>query len=112
MEARSNRIIAEFNKLIAEFMGYKLLPCNNGKAWESPHQKAVDDIFKIHGRLWKKDDPFYKWDSSWDWLIPVIEKIESRGFPTTIWIEGVSIESAETGKNISLQNLETCHELP
>ncbi|MHA2218076.1 MAG: hypothetical protein ACXACY_19245 [Candidatus Hodarchaeales archaeon] len=47
---------------------------------------------------------------SWDLLIPVVEKIETLGYPVTIWIEGVSIESASSGKNITIQNLETCKE--
>jgi len=50
----------------------------------------------------------YKAD--WNALMEVVEKIESLGFPVTIYIEGVYIESAETGKDICRMNLETCHE--
>ncbi len=45
----TNQII-ESNKLIAEFMGYK-----------------------IKGGLWGEQP---KYNSSWDWLMPVVEKIE------------------------------------
>jgi len=60
------------NKLIAEFMGYKLAKCNNGLAWESPYKKSVEDTFELHGRLWRENDSYYKFHTSWDWLMPVI----------------------------------------
>jgi len=63
------------NKLIAEFMGYKLAKCNNGLAWESPYKKSVEDTFELHGRLWRENDSYYKFHTSWDWLMPVISKI-------------------------------------
>lgn len=64
------------NKLIAEFMGYKLGRCSNGFAWESPHRKWIDDVFRIHGRLWREDDTKYCWHSDWNWLMEVVEKIQ------------------------------------
>jgi len=62
------------NKLIAEFMGYKLAKCNNGLAWESPYKKSVEDTFELHGRLWRENDSYYKFHKSWDWLMPVVRK--------------------------------------
>ena len=62
------------NKLIAEFMGYKLAKCNNGLAWESPYKKSVEDTFELHGRLWRENDSYYKFHTSWDWLMPVVQK--------------------------------------
>lgn len=75
--------ITDSNKLITEFMGYKLARCSNGKAWESPFQKAVDDVFKIHGRLFHPvTSPYYntsnsylKFNESLDWLKHVINKV-------------------------------------
>ena len=72
------------NKLIAEFMGYKLAKCNNGLAWESPYKKSVEDTFELHGRLWRENDSYYKFHTSWDWLMPVIENIESLGYEVQI----------------------------
>lgn len=46
------------NKLIAEFMGVD--------------QVDIDYAFNEHGQL--------KYHLSWDWLMPVIEKIESLGY--------------------------------
>tara|TARA_R110000787_G_scaffold260691_1_gene365946 strand:+ start:468 stop:803 length:336 start_codon:yes stop_codon:yes gene_type:complete len=67
------------NKLIAEFMGYKLTKCNRGQAWERPTLSSIHDNYKLHGRLWVENDSYYKWGISWDWLMPVIEKIENDG---------------------------------
>lgn len=65
--------IIEGNKLIAEFMGYDGVDCPNCKHTRdcnwlqcglTPHEK--DEQLKYH--------------SSWDWLMHVVEKIESLGF--------------------------------
>ncbi len=69
------------NKLIAEFMGYKLVKCNDGQAWESPHEKDIDDIFNLHGRLWRENEFYYKWETSWDWLMPVYFQIQNTIAP-------------------------------
>lgn len=61
------------NKLIAEFMGYKLMPCNSGKAWDIGKSiPTKDHLFPIQGVLHTgKELKFHK---SWDWLKPVIDK--------------------------------------
>ena len=54
----------ENNKLIAEFMGYS-----------QPHPKYPTTTY-----WYKKDFPpltVLLWDTSWDWLMEVVEKIES-----------------------------------
>ena len=54
----------EDNKLIAEFMGYS-----------QPHPKYPTTTY-----WYKKDFPpltVLLWDTSWDWLMEVVEKIES-----------------------------------
>ena len=66
----------ESNKLIAEFMGWEniCLKTKSRKLMVSP----------IHGHF---DDNFPNnliFHSSWDWLIPVIEKIESLGYDCSI----------------------------
>lgn len=71
----------ENNKIIAEFMGYKLANCSNGMAWENTlSKKSQDDKFKLHGRLWRENDTYYKWNSDWNWLMEVVEKIESLDY--------------------------------
>ena len=64
------------NKIVTEFLGYRLVSCNNGVAWENTlSNKAIDDIFSIHGRLYTERSNYMKFDSSWDWLMPVLKKI-------------------------------------
>ena len=68
----------ENNKLIAEFMGYKLAKLYIGLAWESPYKNSVEDTFELHGRLWRENDSYYKFHTSWDWLMPVVMKISRK----------------------------------
>jgi hypothetical protein len=53
----------ENNKLIAEFMG---------KKW---HKEFFKDVCII-----SPSNISYKFHTSWDWLMPVVEKIESLGY--------------------------------
>ena len=52
----------ESNKLIAEFMG---LETSNGLVFQDANTKEFHSI---------------KYHESWDWLMPVVEKIESLGY--------------------------------
>lgn len=67
--------IEEGNKLIAEFMGgkikNKLVTFNGG--WDD------SDLSFISG---------LKYHTSWDWLMPVVEKIEKSKTPTWVKIYG------------------------
>lgn len=63
--------ILEGNKLIAEFMGVKYN--HSLKQW---HYSAGE---------WYEE---LKYDYSWDWLMPVVEKINTMGF--TVTIKGVA----------------------
>jgi len=66
------------NKLIAEFMGLAYCTRYNYTGWyknaEFNHRVCDFDRLKYH--------------SSWDWLIPVVEKIESLGFSSEIYCVG------------------------
>ena len=61
----------EENKLIAIFMGYE---CFNPKSWCI----VLDKNTTTGINTWAK------YNSSWDWLMPVVEKIESLGFRVEI----------------------------
>lgn len=69
----------ESNKLIAEFMGLPLVPCNigteNGAITEGYQHPKVNVPCTADGLQYKY---------SWDWLMPVVEKIESLGYEFTI----------------------------
>lgn len=80
--------IIENNKLIAEFMGY--VPCrlfnddsyikaewlerhNNNDTWDLPD--GVKPYLSMP----------IQYNTSWGWLMPVVEKIESLGYIFQIW---------------------------
>ena len=69
----TNEEILAGNPLFAEFMGGKL---------DSPQSKYY--YFHDKGRY----ELELKYHSSWDWLMPVVEKIESLGFD--IKIKGIA----------------------
>lgn len=85
-----NKEILENNKLIAEFIGWtNVLDCKysefiSHKDWVMAQYYSTDKHKKrtTHIKL-------FKYHESWDWLMPVIGKIEDLGYPTTIskWAE-------------------------
>lgn len=63
------------NKLIAEFMGLPKVPCKIGtedKVFTQGYKHPKVDVPVIESGMQ------YKY--SWDWLMPVIEKIETLGY--------------------------------
>ena len=80
----ANKIIEENNRLIAEFMRWN--PCGNG-AWHTPYENAG----YCNGEPTHIcDDRHLKFNSSWDWLMPCVEKIEFVHFEGTdkeVWVD-------------------------
>ena len=67
----------ESNKLIAEFMGYALKRCNNGKAWDIGKSiPSSEHLFPIQGVLHTGRE--LKFNTSWDWLMPVVQIVKER----------------------------------
>ncbi len=65
----------ENNKLIAEFMGLEY----------SPKDKRWDDWFTKEGtRVTFGSRIPLQYHTSWDWLMPVVERIESLGYDVII----------------------------
>lgn len=62
----------EDNKLIAEFMGYTQLP--DGSYYMSDHQE-YDMLLGSYVNFYNPDN--MKFNTSWNWLMPVVEKIET-----------------------------------
>ena len=60
------------NKLIAEFMGLEVLYRPNSNGFIEISDTELCDV----------DDLMYH--TSWDWLMPVVQKIESLGYVFTI----------------------------
>lgn len=77
--------IPEYNKMIAQFMGYSYHPYNNkeqimGGYWHYSMDESQMSInnFKLKSNLYlcrhHKDLRYF---NEWNWLIPVVEKIEN-----------------------------------
>lgn len=76
METRDN------NKLIAEFMGFEFI--------QSKSKYDIDKDFYLNDVIVLT----YQFSRSWDWLMPVIEKIETlnnNGFDFDLYTDGVII---------------------
>lgn len=88
-----NTEILEGNKLIAEFMGYELVGKKSlrFRYWEKP----LNDEFGSVDVLCSEDKLLYH--SSWDWLMPVVEKMEVMGFGMDITPHDVKVVDYTTG---------------
>lgn len=76
----TNEEIVEGDKLIIKFIGYKYR--NSSKVWCI---YPYDDSSYLRSLGWVKCDDL-KFHSSWDWLMPVIEKIEKE-YPVLLSIK-------------------------
>ena len=61
------------NKLIAKFMGWTPCDSNDNTMYANPQDKSD---------AWSTDE--MRFHESWDWLMPVVQKIESLGYVFTI----------------------------
>ena len=74
----------ESNKLIVDFMGIKpnmYSPDNYGWA-DQPYYSINEDTFE---KVMKGIVSYVKYDSDWNWLMIVVEKIESIVFPNDVF---------------------------
>ena len=72
------KTLEETNRMIAEFMGYEEEQTENGEfvyAIEFQNPKKLNDIQVVFFCAHE-----LKYHSSWDWLMPVVEKIELLGY--------------------------------
>ena len=76
----SEQEILEGNKLIAQFMGYKYIPFDETKPKNSPvgwwKDNRVGIINKIEKNYLCRKHTDLNYYSSWNWLMPVVEKID------------------------------------
>lgn len=84
------------NKLIAEFMNINL---NTGFGSKDSQYKYAEKI------SWLWNDEYYEntlhFHESWDWLIPVVEKIENLGYYFQINTKMCSVARDNKGNNDS-----------
>jgi len=72
--------IVDGNRLIAEFMGGELMEDRRGNVyWFKNHHHVLVAHKAINVFA-------FKYHSSWDWLMPVVEKIERNGFIVEMWL--------------------------
>lgn len=93
----------DINNDLPLFLGYKLAPCNAGKAWVSPFKYAVDDVLKIHGTLdrhvnlshfqtdWSKINMLVDWIEKEHSCTVTISKIYTEISPMLAGYEDVKI---------------------
>lgn len=91
IKAEQNIVIATQNELIAKFMGVKETKgFYDSYGIQTPHYYTGNGICRSasYSVPDKSFDDFIKhlakYHTSWDWLMPVVEKIESMGFETLI----------------------------
>ena len=102
MQTKTNNEITEGNILIAEFLGYKKVSSDKDFTfYEHPDKKGVitqaDYDYKkfiTHGLMESRGFIFHR---SYDWLMPVVEKIESLGFWVNIKKNHVTIARDNKG---------------
>ena len=107
------------NKLIADFMGYKisdsgeyLLSDSLSQFQGSDHREWCSNRVENDNLIWEINKDCLEYHSSWDWLMPVVDKIERQhkaNFETKcLWNEFiecsiyqviVSIEQGEMSKD-------------
>jgi len=72
------------NKLIAEFMGAVGTPMYNPTEWDVYITGCLDvDSDNENAQHFYTPEEM-KYHTSWDWLMPVVQKIESLGYVFTI----------------------------
>jgi hypothetical protein len=91
----------ETNRIIAEFMGIKV-PIENGDEIERLAIQNGDELWYSHE---------LEYHDSWEWLMPVVEKIESLGFEFNIGGDVVRIfdmngnELIDTSASTKIQSI-------
>lgn len=95
-----DKYIVEGNKKIAKFMGAKTARHKtvNALMW-------VCEGYHLHNKLYFPNN--LKYHKSWDWLMPVIFKIESLGYRFTIQ----SYQAQVWDKNPSKEDIDTMGDL-
>ena len=95
--------IIEGNKLIAEFMGLKQVKWDYGELlWV--HKDFKEDFTDVHdysnsstfdwGNAFPQTEKLF-YHSSWAWIMPVVEKIESMGYD--VFINGLYCRITDCG---------------
>ena len=93
---RTHNKASEGNLLLAEFMGGSIV---SREPYEMPHGSRSEGVIEKWGGLTGVPSGDYelacigifKYDSKWEWIWPVINKIESLGFDFVISRRGIQV---------------------
>jgi len=98
----------EGNKLIAEFMGLELADKKypSDGYWISLHLPMFTDSdmtewADTRNGMIRIPRSQLKYHSSWDWLMPVVEKIESLGYNTQIHFDLFMVGDKDSLRNVT-----------
>lgn len=76
METENNRVIAEF---MIDNINYRIhQPFENSFKYFQKHENEFDTWTTMSSSKEKNEDPKYLYNTSWDWLMPVVAKIDSK----------------------------------
>lgn len=81
----------ESNRLILDFMGVKPLSTGNFHSWSDvPFYYTTEDTFD---KAMDNMSNYAKYDTSWDWIMKAVDKIDKLGFWTEI--KGLASNSSQ-----------------
>ena len=97
--------IIEGNKLIAGFMGWTKRGCDYLYPREFYYLYQPYNIYEFEGGQYnyEEDETGLKFNSSWDWLMPVVEKIYNTGISG-----GIVAGLRESLFNVNIEQVHKC----
>jgi hypothetical protein len=102
--------IGEGNRLIAQFMGGSVV---SSEKYEMPHGSNTEGVLERWNGLTgipSHDQELaalgiFRYETSWSWIFPVIDKIESLGFCFSIHRRGIQIVEYHKGQGFKATDL-------
>lgn len=92
-----NTQIIENNKLLAEFMGFKLQ--------QNPNERWFGQYFTTPNGVWANRIELLHFDTDWNWLMAVVEKIEDiESIDVDILTHGTRIYEWRSGGRVIADN--------
>jgi hypothetical protein len=96
MTIRTHNKIGDGNRALAEFMGGTVI---SSEKYEMPHGSHSEGVMERWGGLTGipshdrelAEIGIFRYETSWNWIFPVIDKIESLGFNFSISRSGIQV---------------------
>ena len=102
--------VNEGNRTLAQFMGGTIV---SSKKYEMPHGSNTEGVLEKWGGLSgipSHDQELaelgiFRYETSWSWIFPVIDKIESLGFCVSIHRRGIQIVKYDKDRRFEATDL-------